>query len=113
MSYSFGIKAANKAEALAEIEKKFDEVTASQPCHTKDKAAALANASTVLDLLKFQEGFSVNVNMSGSVSWLQSNPDELHGASVQCYAHLEKNAEAQTIDKKDVGDVKDVLGDKA
>ncbi len=74
MSYSFSVQATTKAEAKAAAETKFDEVVVQQPIHARDKAAALANVSAVVDLLtdKVPEGHIISVGVSGYVSWLNA-----------------------------------------
>jgi mannitol/fructose-specific phosphotransferase system IIA component (Ntr-type) len=39
MSYSFNLKASNKAAAIQEVADKLEEVVATQPIHEVDKAA--------------------------------------------------------------------------
>jgi hypothetical protein len=75
MSYSFGVRAANKAEALAAVAAKFDEIIAQQPPHAADRAAVLANAGAVLDLLAPDDTKDVVVSLNGYVSW--ANPDDV------------------------------------
>lgn len=76
MSYSFNIRAATKAEAKAAVEAKFDEVIAGQPVHVRDRAAALANANAVIDLLADDDTQDVGVTCSGYVSWSGAEPPE-------------------------------------
>lgn len=69
MSYSFSVKAATKAEAKEAVAKYFDEpVIAHQPVHTRDRAAVLANASAVIDLLADDEAKDVQVSCNGYIS---------------------------------------------
>lgn len=90
MSYSFNVQAPTKAAAKDAVAAKFDEVIASQPIHTRDKAAALANAGAVIDLLSGDDTRAISVSVSGSVQWRDelrpdgSNP--LQGASVSAFA---------------------------
>lgn len=69
MSYSFSLKAATKAAALAAAAAKFDaEVLAQQPVHRVDRDAALANAEKHLALVAEPvEGEEVSLSMYGSV----------------------------------------------
>lgn len=73
MSYSFSVLAADKAAAKVAVATKFDEmVVASQPVHAHDRAAVLANANAVIDLLPDDDTKDVSVSCNGYVSW--SNP---------------------------------------
>lgn len=70
MSYSFTVKAPTKAEAKEAVAKHFDEqVIAYQPVHARDRAAVLANASAVIDLLADDETKDIKVSCNGYVGW--------------------------------------------
>jgi hypothetical protein len=70
MSYSFGIKAADKAAAKEAVAAKFDsEVVAHQPVHVRDRAAVLANVGSVIDLLADDDTKDIMVSVNGYVSW--------------------------------------------
>lgn len=69
MSYSFQVKAATKAEAKAAVEAKFDEIISQQPIHARDRAAVLANANAVIDLLADDDTKDVSVSCNGYLSW--------------------------------------------
>lgn len=71
MSYSFTVKADTKQAAKDAVAEAFDKVVANQPIHARDKDAALANASAVIDLLTdpAPEGSAINVSCNGYVSW--------------------------------------------
>jgi hypothetical protein len=69
MSYSFGVRASNKAAAKEAVAAKFDEMAASQPIHARDRAAALANANAVIDLLADDDTKDVAVSCNGYLSW--------------------------------------------
>lgn len=69
MSYSFNAQASTKAAAKDAVAAKFDEVTATQPIHARDKAAALANANAVIDLLMDDDSRDISVSVSGYVGW--------------------------------------------
>jgi len=92
MSYSFNVKAANKADAKAAVAVEFENVIASQPVHARDKAAALANADAVIDLLvdEAPAGQVISVSCNGYVGWNEvlrddvSNP--LNSASISTQA---------------------------
>jgi hypothetical protein len=70
MSYSFSVKAATKAEAKEAVAKYFDEqVIAHQPVHARDRAAVIANADAIIDLLADDETKDIHVSCNGYVSW--------------------------------------------
>lgn len=69
MSYSFQVKAADKASAKAAVEAKFDEVISTQPVHARDRAVVLANANAIVDLLADDDSKDVLVSCNGYVSW--------------------------------------------
>ncbi len=91
MSYSFSVQATSKASAKELVAAKFDEVVASQPIHVRDKAAALANANAVIDLLADDDTREISVSVNGYVGWQEvlrddgSNP--LQSASVSASAN--------------------------
>lgn len=89
MSYSFNVKAATKAEAKAAVEAEFDKVLENQTEHERDKAAALANANAVIDLLADDDTQDIGVSCNGYISWLveDSAPGPLTGVSVACNAY--------------------------
>jgi len=90
MSYSFSIQAPTKAAAKDAVAAKFEEVIAAQPIHARDKAAALANANAVIDLLMDDGAREISVSVNGYVGWQEvlredgSNP--LQSASVSATA---------------------------
>lgn len=90
MSYSFTVRAPSKAAAKDAVSAKFDEVIAIQPIHARDKAAALANAGTVIDLLADDDTRDVSVSVAGYVGWLdvlrEDGSNALHSANVSASA---------------------------
>jgi hypothetical protein len=92
MSYSFAVKAPTKVEAKQAVEAAFDKVVSQQPIHARDRAAAVAAAASVIDLLVEDPDLHIGVSVSGYVSWREalnaegSNP--LSGASVSTSASL-------------------------
>lgn len=78
MSYSFVIKAASAALALAAVEAKFDEIVASQPIHANDKAQVLANAKSAIDFIAVDETRDVSVSVNGYLSWSGNTEEEGH-----------------------------------
>lgn len=92
MSYSFGVKAPNKAAAKEAVAAKFDEVVASQPVHARDRAAVLANANAIIDLLADDDTKDVAVSCNGYVSWNsvgEWSPEtaQFGSASIACSAN--------------------------
>lgn len=74
MSYSLSVKAPTKAAALAAASSKFDELLALQPEHSTDRAAALGNLSTLLDLLPADnDTHDVSVSMNGSIGYVRAD----------------------------------------
>ncbi|MCK1684228.1 hypothetical protein IVA87_33790 [Bradyrhizobium sp. 147] len=94
MSYSFSVKAPNKAAAKAAVAAEFDKVVASQPIHARDRAAALANAGAAIDALVDDEALHVSVNLSGSVGWrdvlTEAGDNPLTSVSISASASLFK-----------------------
>lgn len=92
MSYSFNAQAATKAAALAAVAAKFDEtVKASQPIHERDRAAVLANAEAVINLLGDDDTKDVTVSCNGYLSWdgrgtFHQDVAPLTSAAVSCAA---------------------------
>lgn len=71
MSYSFNVRAASKAAAIAAVAAKLDEVEASQPSHGLDKGPALATASAFIHTLADpEENQEISVSVNGALSWI-------------------------------------------
>jgi hypothetical protein len=90
MTYSFQIKAQTKEAAKAAVVAKFDDVIVLQPVHARDRAAVLANANSVIDLLGDSSSKDVLVSVNGYVS-AQIGPAEeaqLTSASISASAGL-------------------------
>lgn len=96
MSYSFNVRAANKADAIAAVEVEFDKVVAGQPVHARDRAAVLANVNAVIDLLADDDTKDISVTCGGYVSWQSAEPPEqvpLTSASISASAgYLSRDA---------------------
>lgn len=90
MSYSFTIRAADKAAAKAAVAAKFDEVNASQKCHERDRQQALAAADAFIDLVADDGTQDIVVNMAGylSGSWENSDVIWISTASISVSASL-------------------------
>lgn len=90
MSYSFLAQASTKAAAKEAVAAKFDEVVGSQPIHARDKAAALANANAIIDLLMDDGTRDIAVSVNGYVSWIdvlrEDASNSLSGVSVSANA---------------------------
>lgn len=88
MTYSFGIKAENKAAAKEAVAAKFDEaVVGSQPIHARDRAAVLTNAHAAIGLLADDDTKDVAVSCGGYVSWSGEGAESrLTSVSISCTA---------------------------
>jgi hypothetical protein len=89
MSYSFSLRAANKAAAKEAVTAKVAEVVAQQPVHAADQAHIIANAHAAIDLLvDSKEGYEVGISCSGYVSgnWKGEEFTELTAASIGAQA---------------------------
>lgn len=99
MSYSFDFAVGTKDEAKARAASELDNVVNGQPAHAKDRQAALAAASAVIDLLIDDGSMDIRVSMHGSVGWRMNLADgdqyPLTQASVGVNAwHIPKQAPA-------------------
>ena len=69
MSYSFNVRAADKAAARAAVAAELDKVVEAQPLHSIDRIHAEAAADAFLDLIGDPgEGQEVSVSVNGSVA---------------------------------------------
>ena len=68
MSYSFNIRAASKAAALAAIAAKLDDVVKQHACHEVDRTQAQQTADLFVGMLPDDDSRDVNVSVSGYVS---------------------------------------------
>ena len=69
MSFSFGIKAATKADAITQAVAKMDEVVASQDKHSGDAKLVKATVEAYVGLLGDDESKDVALSVSGWLSW--------------------------------------------
>lgn len=83
MSYQFTAKGKTKDAAKQAVAAEFDKMMGVQPVHSKDRAAAIANAGAVIDLLADSETLGIQVTLNGYVSWAG---DGLNNASISCTA---------------------------
>lgn len=86
MSYSFNVRGATVALALAAASTAFAKVVQDQPAHAADMEPALGTASVFADLLTPDESKDVAISMNGYLNWKSTQtPDhtpEFCGASV-------------------------------
>ncbi|WP_321896013.1 hypothetical protein [Paraburkholderia heleia] len=80
MSYAINFTAANKAEAKQRVVDEMATIVANQPCHAKDKDAAIGTAHTFIDMLADDDAMDVRVDMYGSVGYQWTDGDP-HGQS--------------------------------
>lgn len=90
MSYSFNVRARTKDEAKQTVEAEFDQVVQYQTEHARDKAAALAAAGAMIDLLASADDKDINVSVSGWLSWQNdgSETNPITGCSLSVVANL-------------------------
>lgn len=90
MSYSFQVRAATKAQAIAAVAAKLAETEAAQPAHSIDRAHAEAAATAFINLLPDDEEQDVAVTVSGWVSgqWQGNEITSLTGANITVTAGL-------------------------
>ena len=94
MSYSFSVRGATVALAVAAIAPKFDEVVSCQPAHAKDRDAAVAAGTAIAALVSEPgDGQEVSISVSGWLHWsvpvaAGEAPDEFTGASLAVQANL-------------------------
>lgn len=96
MSYSFGFKAASKAEAKQKVAEELDKVVALQSVHAKDRDQAEATANAFIDVLDDDDSKDVSVSMNGSLSgnWFGNDLTSFTGANVSVSACLVARAAA-------------------
>lgn len=83
MSYSFSVKGATLALALAAASVEFAKVVEHQQAHAADQAIALETAKAVGSLIEVDESKDVQIQMNGWLSWgADPSPEEFTGASV-------------------------------
>jgi hypothetical protein len=70
MSYSFAVRAATKAAAIAAVTEKFDLLIEQHfPIHKRDRAAVLANVEAAVAQLADDDTKDVTVSVNGYLSW--------------------------------------------
>jgi prefoldin subunit 5 len=93
MSYSFNVRAADKAAARAAVAAEFDKVVEQQPIHEADRAQAEATVEAMLGVIPDAgEGEEVLVSVSGYVQWRGTlggaAPVTITGANVSVGANV-------------------------
>lgn len=68
MSYSFIVRAANKAEAKIMVSAELEKVALTQPVHALDRAQTQAAADAFVDMLADDPTKTVQVNVSGWIA---------------------------------------------
>lgn len=76
MSYSFTVKGANLAAAVALAQAQFAQVAERQPVHAADLPAVEAAVSGLGEALASDEGHDVAISVSGWVSHTTATDDE-------------------------------------
>lgn len=87
MSYSFNVRAADKADARAKVAAELDKVVASQPIHEIDRAQAEAAAEAFLSLLG-EPGAQQEISVSVSGSICRWDSDVVTGTMVSVNAAI-------------------------
>lgn len=67
MSFSFSVRAATKADALAAVSAELDKVVAQQPVHAMDRDQAESTAIVHIHMLGDDDTKDVSVTLSGSI----------------------------------------------
>lgn len=83
MTYQITAKGKTKDEAKQAVADEFDKMMGVQPVHSRDRAAAIANASAVIDLLADSDVYGIQVTLNGYVSWAGNG---LNNASISATA---------------------------
>lgn len=84
MSYYFSVKAKTKAEARDKVAAELANVVTSQPVHVADRQAAQDAANIFIAMLGDpRDGECVNVTVSGSLGWRDTNIFTAASVSVQ------------------------------
>jgi len=68
MSYSFTVRASNKADLIALATDELQKVVTAQPVHEVDQAQALDAVKSFVALVGEAEGFDYQLSVHGSVS---------------------------------------------
>ncbi|WWQ12984.1 hypothetical protein PQ43W_38 [Ralstonia phage PQ43W] len=93
MSYGFNIRVKDKAATKVAVDKELATIVARDPAHSLDRAAALANAITAINLLPDDDTHDVAVSCGGSLGWrdpvpVGSVPEKLNAVNISASAWL-------------------------
>lgn len=90
MSYSFTVRGATKALALAAVQAQMQAVVEQSPCHQADAAQAVDTAKAYIDVLPDQDAKDVVVTLSGSLAgqWVGNDLERISSAGVSVSASL-------------------------
>jgi hypothetical protein len=90
MSYSFSVRAPNKAAAKAAVALAMAKAATGQACHARDLVAAVKAGEAFIDQLADDPDRDVAVNMSGSLMGRWDGSDVVHceSANVNVTASL-------------------------
>jgi hypothetical protein len=88
-------KGSTKAEAIAAVIEKMDQVVSQQPIHAADREPAIETAKAFVNLIPEDDAKDVSVSVSGSLGWTGVYPDShvVSNAQVSVYASLVKREE--------------------
>lgn len=70
MSFSFTVRASDKAEALDKVAAEMARVVETQPTHALDSYAVQIAAENSVRLLRDDDTKDISVSMSGSLTWI-------------------------------------------
>jgi hypothetical protein len=95
MSYSFNVRGASRAVAVAAAMAELDKVVVQQPAHAHDRDAAMATITAFAALVpEPEEGNALSLNVSGYVSYstgANGEPTTYSGAHVSVSAAIVRN----------------------
>jgi cell division protein ZapA (FtsZ GTPase activity inhibitor) len=91
MSYSFNVKAVDKAHAIEEVRKRMRAVAEQQPVHNKDQLHVVATVKTFIDMLRTDEERDVQVSVNGSISTTEEGVSNI---ALSVSAHLVQRTKA-------------------
>lgn len=95
MSYSFSARGETKSDVMKAVAAGFDNVVASQPVHSADRAQAMAAVEAFLGIVPETAGKDFLVSVNGSLGWsgLLGSPEQAFtGAGVGVSVSLVQTA---------------------
>jgi hypothetical protein len=84
MTYSFNIKADNKANAVDQVRARMRDLAAKQPVHNKDQLHVVATVKTFIDMLQDDDERDVQVSVNGSIFVTESGVQQI-AVSISTY----------------------------